>query len=323
MNITAYIKDKIARIDAGDAFTYDDLAIPQGEFTAASKSLSRLVTAGTIKRYRKGVYYKPKQTDFGELRPSDTELLNIYLFEDNKQVAYITGVRLYNQFRLTTQVPNVVRVASSSKQVRGKVGNTMVRPAKSYVTVSKKNIPLLQVLDVAKDFKNIPDGSEGYLTQMRSKIVSRNHLNELGSELNLIKFVQSNIVNENYGDNIHGNLFEALIGAIFLDKGYPYCKKFIFQNVIIPHVDLEKLKNKIISYKSLFIEWCQKNKKEYEYYTFEDNGNESIKHFAVKLSIDKKVIAKARETSKKKAEEKASKRAFFMFQEDILKDKRN
>ena len=121
-------------------------------------------------------------------------------------------------------------------------------------------------------FKNIPDGSEGYLTQMRSKIVSRNHLNELGSELNLINFVQSNIADENHGDNIHGNLFEALIGAIFLDKGYPYCKKFIFQNVIIPHVDLEKLKNKIISYKSLFIEWCQKNKKEYEYYIFEDNG---------------------------------------------------
>ncbi len=170
-------------------------------------------------------------------------------------------------------------------------------------------------------FKNIPDGSEGYLTQMRSKIVSRNHLNELGAELNLISFVQSNIADENHGENIHGNLFEALIGAIFLDKGYPYCKKFIFQNVIDPHVDLERLKNKIISYKSLFIEWCQKNKKDYVYNTFEDNGNESIKHFAVKLSVDEKIIAKARDTSKKKAEEKASKRAFFMFQEDILKDK--
>ena len=172
-------------------------------------------------------------------------------------------------------------------------------------------------------FKNIPDGSEGYLTQMRSKIVSRSHLNELGTELNLINFVQSNIADDNHGDNIHGNLFEALIGAIFLDKGYPYCKKFIFQNVIIPHVDLERLKNKIISYKSLFIEWCQKNKKEYQYYTFEDNGNDSIKHFGVKLSVDNKVVAKARETSKKKAEEKASKRAFFMFQEEILKHKEN
>ena len=59
------------------------------------------------------------------------------------------------------------------------------------------------------------------------------------------------------------------------------------------------------------------------YYTFEDNGNDSIKHFGVKLSVDNKVVAKARETSKKKAEEKASKRAFFMFQEEILKDKEN
>ena len=79
---------------------------------------------------------------------------------------------------------------------------------------------------------------------MRSKIVSRSHLNELGLELNLLQFVESNISEENYGDNIHGNLFEALIGAIFLDRGYPYCKKFIFQKVIDPHVDLEKLKNK-------------------------------------------------------------------------------
>ena len=158
---------------------------------------------------------------------------------------------------------------------------------------------------------------------MRSKIVSRNHLNELGSELNLIDFVQSNIADDNYSDNIHGNLFEALIGAIFLDRGYPYCKKFVYQNVIIPHVDLEKLKNKIISYKSLFIEWCQKNKKDYNYQTFEDNGNDSVKHFAVKLSVENNVIAKARETSKKKAEEKASKRAFFMYQEEILKDREN
>ena len=170
-------------------------------------------------------------------------------------------------------------------------------------------------------FKNIPTGSEGYLTQMRSKIVSRSHLNELGLELNLLEFIESNISVENYGDNIHGNLFEALIGAIFLDRGYSYCKKFVFEKVINPHVDLESLKNKIISYKSLFIEWCQKNKKLYHYDTFEDSGNDPIKHFSVKLSIDHKVIAKARDTSKKKAEEKASKRAFFMFQDDILKHK--
>ena len=167
-------------------------------------------------------------------------------------------------------------------------------------------------------FKNIPSGSEGYLTQMRAKIVSRNHLNELGIELDLLKLVQSKISDENFGDNIHGNLFESLIGAIFLDRGYKFCKQFIHEKVIDPHVNLERLKNKIISYKSLFIEWCQKTKKNYLYQTHEDNGNEPIKYFSVKLFLDDKLVAKARHTSKKKAEEKASKRAFFMFQEDIL-----
>ncbi len=69
-------------------------------------------------------------------------------------------------------------------------------------------------------FKKIPTGDEGYLTQMRSKIVSREHLNELGKDLGLIKFVESSIPNANFGDNIHGNLFEALIGAIHSDRGY-------------------------------------------------------------------------------------------------------
>ena len=79
-------------------------------------------------------------------------------------------------------------------------------------------------------YKKVPTGNEGYLTQMRSKIVSREHLNELGKDLKLIRFVKSNIDQSNVGDNIHGNIFEALIGAIYLDKGYNTCHKFIFQN---------------------------------------------------------------------------------------------
>ena len=76
-------------------------------------------------------------------------------------------------------------------------------------------------------FKKIPTGDEGYLTQMRSKIVSREHLNELGKDLDLIKFVRSAIPSSNFGENIHGNLFEALIGAIHSDRGYSFTRKFI------------------------------------------------------------------------------------------------
>lgn len=166
-------------------------------------------------------------------------------------------------------------------------------------------------------YKKVPKGTEGYLTQMRSKIVSREHLNELGKDLNLIRFVKSNIAKENVGENIHGNIFEALIGAIYLDKGYNYCKKFVYEKVIIPYVDIEKLEGKITSYKGLIIEWCQKQKKKYSIETYEDTGNELVKHFSVKISIDGEQIAKGRSTSKKKAEEQASKRAYFALQNQI------
>ena len=157
------------------------------------------------------------------------------------------------------------------------------------------------------------------LTKMRSKIVSREHLNELGRDLNLIRFVESKVPTQHFGENIHGNIFEALVGAIFLDKGYDFCQRFIQKSVIVPYVDIARLEGKVISYKSLLIEWCQKEKKSFHYDVFDDNGNDGQKFFGVKLSIDNKVVAKARATSKKKAEEKASQRAYFAFQEKINK----
>lgn len=157
MNITSSIKTKVARIDTGEVFTYDTLSIPQSKFSAAAKALSRLVANGVIKRYKKGMYYKPKQTVFGELKPREDVLLENYLFENDKQIAYITGVRLYNQLGLTTQVSNVLRLASMDKEIKTKIGNLTIKPAKSYVPITKKNVPLLQLLDVMKDFKNIPD----------------------------------------------------------------------------------------------------------------------------------------------------------------------
>lgn len=176
---------------------------------------------------------------------------------------------------------------------------------------------MLSAVIAAYLFNEVPSGDEGYLTQMRSKIVSREHLNELGRDLDLLRFVKSNIASSKFGDNIHGNIFEALIGAIYLDRGYKYCNKFIDKRVIIPYVDVPKLEGKITSYKSLFIEWCQKQKKEFSFEVYEDTGNDTIKHFSVKLFLDGDLIAKGRATSKKKAEETASKRAYFAYQKEL------
>lgn len=176
---------------------------------------------------------------------------------------------------------------------------------------------MLSSVIAAHLFNKVPEGDEGYLTKMRSKIVSREHLNELGKDLKLVRFIDSKVPVQHFGENIHGNIFESLVGAIYLDRGYDYCEKFIHKRVIIPYVDIARLEGKVISYKSLVIEWCQKEKKQFYYDIFDDNGIDGQRFFGVKLSIDDKVIAKARATSKKKAEEKASQRAYFAFQKKI------
>jgi ribonuclease-3 len=201
-----------------------------------------------------------------------------------------------------------------SSNILDEVGNPI-----NYERLEFLGDAMLSAVIAAHLFNEAPTGDEGYLTKMRSKIVSREHLNELGKDLNLVQFVESKVPVQHFGDNIHGNIFESLVGAIYLDKGYEFCEKFIQKRVIIPYVDITRLEGKVISYKSLVIEWCQKEKRQFHYDIFEDNGIDGERLFGVKLSIDEKVIAKARATSKKKAEEKASQRAYFAFQEKIDK----
>ena len=201
-----------------------------------------------------------------------------------------------------------------SSNILDEVGNPL-----NYERLEFLGDAMLSAVIAGHLFNEAPTGDEGYLTKMRSKIVSREHLNELGKDLNLVQFVESKVPVQHFGDNIHGNIFESLVGAIYLDRGYEYCEKFIQKRVIIPYVDITRLEGKVISYKSLVIEWCQKEKRQFHFDIFEDNGIDGERLCGVKLSIDEKVIAKARATSKKKAEEKASQRAYFAFQEKIDK----
>lgn len=164
-------------------------------------------------------------------------------------------------------------------------------------------------------FRELPDSDEGNLTQMRSKIVSRKFLNELGKELRLMRFIEEEVGREHLGDNINGNLVEALIGAIYMDRGFNSCRKFIYSRVIDNFVDIDRLEGAIMSYKSYLIEWCQKEKKAFQFQSGEETEEEAtVKHFVARMIISGKVVGKARSTSKKKAEEKAAKRAYFALQ---------
>ncbi|KXH85894.1 ribonuclease III [Chryseobacterium kwangjuense] len=167
-------------------------------------------------------------------------------------------------------------------------------------------------------FQTYPQANEGYLTQMKSKIVNRKNLNKLGEDLKLIDLLQKQ-GSAALGENISGNLFEALIGAVYLDFHYDTCKKIILERLLTP-TEINKLENKIVSYKGLLLEWSQKKKVNIKYETCEEvQANKSVV-FRCHVWLGEEKIANATETSKKKSEEKAAQRAFYILnkKENIL-----
>lgn len=159
-------------------------------------------------------------------------------------------------------------------------------------------------------FATYPDANEGYLTQMKSKIVNRKNLNKLGTDLSLTKFLQ-NEKTTSLSENIAGNLFESLVGAIYLDLDYDTCKKIVLDRLLTPS-EINKLENKIVSYKGLLLEWSQKKKVNIKYETCEEMQPNKNLVFRSYVWLDDVKISNATETSKKKAEEKAAQRAFYI-----------
>lgn len=160
-------------------------------------------------------------------------------------------------------------------------------------------------------FEKYPKANEGKLTQMRAQIVSREQLNGIGKKLNLIQWMQTGKKQKSFGEDIHGNLLESLLGALLIDKGYEKSRHFIINKIIQEHINMETLNDRVLSYKSVLIEWAQKNKINYRFETKEDQGLDPKVNYSSVFFIDQKQIAKARDISKKKAEEKVAKRGYY------------
>lgn len=157
MKITKKIEQQINRFPEDLIFGYSQLDISKDEFQTAAKVLERLQKKGIIKKISKGMFYKPKMTVFGELRPNDQEILRPYLFQKGKRIAYITGLYLYNQLGLTTQIPFKIKIASRSKRIYINSGAIKATPVKSYSEVTDNNYQLLGFLDAMKDLNSITD----------------------------------------------------------------------------------------------------------------------------------------------------------------------
>ena len=154
---------------------------------------------------------------------------------------------------------------------------------------------------------------------MRSKIVRRVFLNQVGKEIGLVKYLNSKVEEKNYGPNIHGNLLEAFVGAVYLDSGFKSCSRFIYSAIILPHVDLKKLRLQVLSYKNLLVNWFQKTKKTHLFDVVLEKDGDSINSFKATLLVDDKRIASAFGTNKKNAVELASKQAYNKLQGKINK----
>ncbi len=166
-------------------------------------------------------------------------------------------------------------------------------------------------------FRRFPYKDEGFLTQMRSKIVSRTSLNKLSLKLGLQKLVVSVEMQSGQPKSAGGDAFEAFIGAIFLDKGYDFTKKILLHRIIGVHFDVEQLVEEEVSYKSRIIEWSQKEKKDIQFRVVDQVGEKNKRQYVVSLLIDNKVIATSQDYSIKGAERLVAEKAWQKIEESV------
>jgi len=161
-------------------------------------------------------------------------------------------------------------------------------------------------------FKSYPYKEEGFLTEMRSKIVNRANLNQLARKMGfdeLIVFDQKTVSFQSKLHSMYGDAFEALIGAIYLDKGYNFTKSLILKRIIKPYVDVHHLEITETNFKSRLIEWCQRQGKEISFDVIENGEGESAKLFTIQVTIDGKGCGLGRDYNKKNAEKLAAEKS--------------
>lgn len=159
-------------------------------------------------------------------------------------------------------------------------------------------------------FKRYPHQGEGFLTEMRSKLVSRVSLNALSKKIGLSELIEYHKINGTQFLSIDGDAFEALTGAIFLDLGYKKTYNIIINRVFTAHVDFESLEDKQWNYKSKIIDWGQKNKHTISYEVLNTSKDTYRKQYRVQILIDSVAQDDAVDYSIKAAEQLASEKAY-------------
>jgi len=157
MKVSDYIATTIDRLPKGYVFTYADFITEVNKKEAVIKALNRMVVSGKIAKLSKGKYYKPENTPFGNLQPKQAQVVKDLLEDDGKITGYLTGYSIYNQLGLTTQVSNTIQIGKNEIRPNFKRERYTISFIRQKNTITKENIPLLQILDAIRYIKKIPD----------------------------------------------------------------------------------------------------------------------------------------------------------------------
>jgi ribonuclease III len=168
-------------------------------------------------------------------------------------------------------------------------------------------------------FEKFPEANEGFLTKIRSRIVNRDVLNQLAVSMGINKILISNVSSSHPTKNLYGDALEALIGSVFLDKGFKKTKKLFIKNVLNKYLDLTVIINTDTDYKSLVFEWVQKHKSNL-IFTYNEEYDFNLKKsvFSTKLIIDKEELGEGHGSSKKEAEQEAASQAWKRLKDNYI-----
>ena len=157
MKTIEYIAVTIDRLPKGYVFTYTDFVTKVNRKEAVIKTLNRMAASGKIVKLAKGKFYKPETTVFGNLQPNQAQVVKDLVENDGKLIGYLTGYSIYNQLGLTTQVSNTIQIGKNEIRPSFQRDRYTISFIKQKNTITKENIPLLQILDSMRYIKKIPD----------------------------------------------------------------------------------------------------------------------------------------------------------------------
>jgi len=159
-------------------------------------------------------------------------------------------------------------------------------------------------------FRTFPTRDEGFLTEMRSKMVSRNTLNNLSHKMGIDQLIQLEGATTGAYRSYRGDAFEALIGAIYLDRGYDFTRRILLERIIRHYFNIDDLITQEVNFKSKIIEWVQREKKQLRFSVIDEVGSGYKKQYIVEVAVDGETLAQGRDYSIKGAEQNAAGKAW-------------